>query len=252
VDMVTRNSRFDDQLFELTLNRPKGNILDTAMMVALQRGLDWVASQPRAKLVVIRGADKHFCFGASVAEHAPGAVDGMLPGFHRLIEHVLAFPVPSLAAVSGQCLGGGFELALACSMMMADQSAAFAVPEIQLGVFPPVAAALLPPALAARMVLTGASHKVETLQAAGLLTEVCAIGELEAALEHFFETQLSPMSASSLRIAQRAAGMAKLSGFRQLIPELERLYLGELMATADAKEGISAFLDKRQPQWQNQ
>ena len=148
--------RFDGQVLEVALNAPPANILSAAMMTELRGLLAAERAPSRRKAIVLRGAGAHFCYGASVAEHTADEVGQMLPVFHALIGELLEHPVPTIAQVSGRCLGGGFELALACTFLCADDSARFAVPEIQLGVFPPVAAVLLPQmagTLGPRMVL---------------------------------------------------------------------------------------------------
>jgi cyclohexa-1,5-dienecarbonyl-CoA hydratase len=239
------------QLREIRLDTPPANILTAAMMAEISRELENAAAEANLKLLVISGGGQHFCYGASVQEHSPDTVGAMLPAFHRLIEQIMDHPLPTLAKVRGQCLGGGFELALACSFLFAETGSKFAVPEIQLGVFPPVAAALLPPTAAAQMILSGAPVSPVELQRAGLLTAIADPGELDADVTQYIESQILPRSASSLRIAHRALRLVQLKRFRSVIGELEALYLEDLMATHDAVEGIASFLERRQPQWSN-
>jgi cyclohexa-1,5-dienecarbonyl-CoA hydratase len=243
--------RFDGQVLEVALNAPKANILDAAMMAELRALLAAERGSTGRKAIVLRGAGAHFCFGASVPEHQQDQVGAMLPQFHALIDDLLAHPVPTIAQVSGFCLGGGFELALACSLLFADDSSRFAVPEIQLGVFPPVAAVLLPALGAAmlgqRLVLSGESVDAGVLESFGLLA---GRGDsAEAAASAWIEQQILPRSASSLRLAHRAARAVVLAQFRAHIGAVERLYLDQLMATHDANEGIAAFMAKRPPAW---
>ncbi len=240
-----------DQVFEIQLNAPPANILSAAMMTEISAALESAAADRNLKVIVISGAGEHFCYGASVEEHAPGTVADMLGVFHSLVEKILDHPLPTLAKVHGFCLGGGFELALACSLLIADQEAKFAVPEIQLGVFPPVAAALLPTTLASHLILSGVRLSAHQLQQAGLLTEIAENGALESTVEHYVENRLLPRSASSLRFAHRALRMVELTRFRSVIGDLESLYLRELMASHDAVEGIQSFLQKRPPEWKN-
>src|SRR5204862_2146916 len=126
---------------------------------ALARALETLAENPRLKLVTIEGAGADFSFGASIPEHAPAEIGRVLPEFHALIDALLDLPVATAALVRGRCLGGGFEIALACDFIFAEQSAVFGLPEIALGVFPPAAAALLPPragpARATSAIITG-------------------------------------------------------------------------------------------------
>ena len=132
----------DGTLLRLELNQPKGNVLTLAMMQALSKELDAQKDNTHLRAVIVRGAGKHFSFGASVEEHKKEQAPSMLAGFHAMIRQVAAYPVPVIALVEGSCLGGSFELILACHMVFASPSAALGCPEIKLGVFPPVLAAI--------------------------------------------------------------------------------------------------------------
>jgi len=248
---ITLNHAYAGQVLEITLDAPPANVLSAAMMGEISSILEQAAAEPDLKLLRFVGAGKHFSYGASVAEHAPDQVAGMLRGFHDLIEQLLDHPVPSMAVVRGQCLGGGFELALAATLLLADDTAMLGVPEIRLGVFPPVAAALLPTPLAARMILGGQACPASELQSTGVVTSVSHPEALDGAVTAIVEQQILPLSASSLRFAHRALRKGQLARFRALIGELESLYLDELMASQDAREGIQSFLDKRPPRWSN-
>lgn len=246
---------YDGQVTQIRLAMPPANILSARMMGELSAQLDEAIRRPRLKLIVLTGEGRHFSYGASVEEHLPGKVDEMLPGFHRLIGRIIDLPVPTLAGVSGLCLGGGFELALACSFLIAEEGAQFGVPEIQLGVFPPVAAALLPQratgVLGMRLILTGEKVGAKALQEGGLVHSLCAAGGLEREIAAFIEAQILPKSASSLRLAHRAARAVVSEQYGRAIATLEQLYLGPLMDTHDAVEGITSFVEKRAPQWRD-
>lgn len=247
--------KYDGQVVEVILNDPPANILTAAMMADIRDFLHADLAQQDRKLVLFKGAGEHFCFGASVAEHTREQVNDMLPGFHMMIGDILAHPVPSMAKVSGLCLGGGFELALACGLIFAGERAKFAVPEIQLGVFPPVAAALLPhlgsSVMASHMVLSGAKMTARDMLDCGIVNSVSPEQELDQAVESYMEKNILPRSASSLRFANRAVRMAINSIYRQHIGDLERLYLDELMISHDANEGIDCFIAKRKANWNN-
>jgi cyclohexa-1,5-dienecarbonyl-CoA hydratase len=162
-------------------------------------------------------------------------------------------PAPTIAAVRGQCLGGGFELALACDLIVTEDSAQFGLPEIKLGVFPPAGAALLPlrigSARAAEMVLTGTSSTAAQAAAAGLINKVFPNGELEPQLDGWLQRDFLPRSAPALRFAAQAARRSLMRALEVDLPALERIYLDELMQAADASEGVLAFMEKRQPCW---
>lgn len=238
-----------------TLFHPKGNIVTAEMVGALRTGLETIADNPHLKLITIEGAGSDFSFGASIPEHAPDRIGDVLPEMHRLIDDLLDAPAATAALVRGRCLGGGFELALACDFIFAADDATFGLPEIALGVFPPAAAALLPlrigAARATRAVLTGAPRPAVEWRDAGLLEFVVSAETLDAEVERWFVTHLAPRSAAALRHAVAAARMELAGRVRQTLPELERLYLDELMRTHDAAEGIAAFIARRAPEWTN-
>jgi cyclohexa-1,5-dienecarbonyl-CoA hydratase len=162
-------------------------------------------------------------------------------------------PAPTAALVRGRCLGGGFEVALACDLIFAGTTAMLGVPEVSLGVFPPAAAALLPLRVgatrAASAVLTGRTASADTWAAAGLIELTAPPQELEAAVDHWFDANLAPRSAVALGCAALATRATSRRQLDTVLPELETLYLDRLMRSRDAVEGIEAFLEKRPPVW---
>jgi cyclohexa-1,5-dienecarbonyl-CoA hydratase len=235
------------------LFHPTGNIITADMIEALRAALDGASREPHLKLITIEGEGTDFSFGASVHEHVPGEIDRVLPLMHRLVEDLLEAPAPTAAVVRGRCLGGGFELALACDFIFAAEDAVFGLPEIALGVFPPAGAALLPVrvggARATRTILTGASSRASEWNAAGLLEFMASAATLETEVERWVARHIAPRSAAALRHAAAAARTGLLAHVRATLPELERLYLRDLMRTHDAVEGITAFIQKRPPAW---
>ncbi|MEK6706892.1 MAG: enoyl-CoA hydratase/isomerase family protein [Bdellovibrionota bacterium] len=251
--LIKYENRYDGQVKAILLNSPPSNVLTAKMIAEIQAALADSEKDAATKLVIIGSVGQNFSFGASVEEHLPEKVGGMLPAFHRMIGDLIGCKVPTLAQVQGFCLGGGFELALACGFIFADPNAKFAVPEIHLGVFPPVAAALLPflggGFMSQQMILTGERAGAAELMQAGLVTKVCDTGGLDAAVAAFIDKCILPKSASSLRIANQASRMTLADHYSQWISKLESLYLADLMSTHDAVEGIRAFTEKRQPKW---
>jgi cyclohexa-1,5-dienecarbonyl-CoA hydratase len=251
---VRFHSEADGQIARLTLAAPKANILDREMMEELEAALDRSGRDP-LKAIVLSSDGPAFSYGASVQEHLPQQIEATLKSLHRLLRKMILAPAPLIAAVKGQCLGGGFELVLSCDLILAEETAAFSCPEIKLGVFAPAASTLLPAKLgssrAALMLLTGAPLSAVEAFAAGLVARCAPTGGLEETLREWLEVEFLPRSAISLQSAALASRRASIRALQEDLPTLESLYLHQLMADPDAEESIRAFLEKRNPRWQS-
>jgi cyclohexa-1,5-dienecarbonyl-CoA hydratase len=239
-------------VLRLTLDAPPGNVLDSTMTSSLRQAVCAARDLPELRLIVFTGAGRHFSFGASVEEHRPEKVGAMLAGFHGFFRELIETDVPTLALVNGQCLGGGLELAAFCDWVFALDNAHLGQPEIKLGVFAPVGSIVLPwrcGAKASDLLLTGRSVDARTAEGLGLANRVLPETEAEERLDTFIREDLLPLSASSVRRARKAARWHLHRQMKHGLPELESLYLEDLMATPDATEGILAFLEKRPPKW---
>jgi len=235
----------------ITLNRPPLNILTLAIIRELDNTLNTLAEQSNLKAVVLAANGKAFCAGVDVADHTPDRVEPMIREFGQLFTRLRALPVPTIAVVQGAALGGGCELAIACDQVIAAESAKFGQPEIKLGVFPPVAAALFPQLIghqqASRLLFSGETINAAEAVRLGLATYLTADDDLQATLDRIL-TRYRNMSAAALRLTKRAILYGNDLGVNALL-EIEDLYLRDLMDTADAHEGIQAFIEKRQPTW---
>jgi cyclohexa-1,5-dienecarbonyl-CoA hydratase len=243
----------DRRVARVTLAAPKANILDRIMMADLARALDQLDARRDLTAIVFAAEGPHFSFGASVEEHLPEKIGDTLSALHNLLRRMVELPAPTIAAVRGQCLGGGFELVLACDLVLAEETAHLGSPEIKLAVFPPAATALLPLRVgvsrAAGMVLTGTSWTGKAAADAGLVAKTAPEGALEPTLAKWLEDDFLPCSPAALRHAARAIRRPIQRALDEDLAELERRYLDELMTEPDATEGIRAFLKKRQPRW---
>lgn len=242
-------------LLRLIVDVPKGNVYTGAVMAAIEAAIEAAVAEPAVRLITLEGEGRHFSFGASVEEHTADRVAEMLPGLRRLVLRVLRAPVPVAAVVQGLCLGGAFEVVMACHLLIASTDARFGLPEIKLGVFPPVAAALLPRrvggGLAQRLILTGDELDAEALARMGWAHRVCAPEQLAEQALDVFRGSFAPRSAAALRLACEATAAPLLAGLEAELCDQERLYLDRLMSTHDANEGISAFLGRRTPAWRH-
>jgi len=243
----------DGAVARVVLAAPKANILDDEMNVQLSTIFDSLEKKRDLHAIVISADGPNFSFGASVEEHLPDRIDGALARLGGLLRRIVSSPAPTIAAVRGHCLGGGFELVLACDMIIAEETAQFGLPEIRLGVFPPAGAALLPvrlgTAAATSLVLTGASWNGAHAARQGLVARMAPEGNLEPCVDAFLDEMLIPRSAAALRHAARAVRTPVMRALLEELPRLERLYLDDLMKESDAIEGIRAFLEKREPRW---
>ena len=177
----------------------------------------------------------------------------MLRKINALIMQMIQYPVPIIAAVRGQCLGGGLEVACAASLIIAAADAQLGQPEISLAVIAPAASCLLPErvgqAQAEMLLLSGESIDALRANKIGLVDEISE-SPSDAALT-WVERNLIGKSASSLRFAVRAARLDYSERIAAKLDLVEKMYVDELMQTKDPAEGLNAFLEKRKPVWKN-
>jgi cyclohexa-1,5-dienecarbonyl-CoA hydratase len=242
-----------DAVVRIAFDAPPGNILDIPMMDDLTRALRRAARAPALKVILFEGEGPNFSYGASIEDHRPARVGRMLRSFHALFRALARIDRVLVAVVRGRCLGGGMELACFCHRVFADPGARLAQPEIDLGVFPPVASLILArragQPVADEVCLTGRSFTAAEALEAGLVDEVAA--DPRRAAEEWLRASIIPKSAAAIRLAVRAARLRWNDDFLKNLARVERLYLRDLMRTADAREGIEAFLAKRPPVWKD-
>ncbi len=240
------------KMLRLRLNRPKANIVDAAMIAALDDALAAHGDNLDLHAVLLDHEGPHFSFGASIEEHFPDQMAKMLNALHGLIKRMLSFPCPILVAVRGQCIGGGLEVALAGSLIFAGQDARLGQPEIKLGAFAPAASCLLPErigqARADDLLFSGRSVSAEEALYLGVIDRLAE--DPEAAALAYFDEHLAAHSACALRFAVKAARVALVRRVAERLDEAERL-CQDLAKTQDMLEGLVAFKEKRSPHWSN-
>jgi cyclohexa-1,5-dienecarbonyl-CoA hydratase len=230
------------------LSHPPLNIIDIEMMHELALALE--ATSP-ARIVQFEAGEccRAFSAGVDVADHTPERVEEMLSAFHAIFRRLYRAEFLTLAVVRGTCLGGGAELACFCDYVIASPDASFGFPEIKLGCFPPIASILLPGFIglrgAMKMILTGNTLTAKEAKELCLINEVVPADRLEESATNIRGRWLE-LPGTVLPIARRALLPAD---FEQRLQAVERLYLGELMGTEEAREGIKAFIEKRPPMW---
>ena len=253
---VKVNYTDDNTIARVTLDDGKGNILDHIMIEQLQERLNEFGRNKKLKLIVFEGAGKHFSFGASIEEHKKEFAATMLRGFHQLFYSLRDMGIPTVAKISGQCLGGGMELALMCNVLFADKTAKLGQPEVVLGVFPPPASIILPEkiglARAEELLITGKIISAERAKEIGLINELFEDNRtMETGICDWIQSNIVPKSASSLRYAVKASRVKFNHVISNFLPQLESVYVNQLMQSHDANEGINSFIEKRKPIWNN-
>lgn len=241
-----------DGLARITLSHPPVNVIDVPMMEELVQELSAIEADQSISVVVLAGAGKAFSAGVDVAAHTPDKVEEMLAKFHAVIRAVVASRKITIAVAQGACLGGGAELAMVCDLAYTAESASWGFPEIKLGCYPLVAvtalAALIGQKQAADLILTG--RTIPGREAAGIGLANCAVphDQLDAAVRECVD-RLVRLSPAALAVTKKATYAWDSIHFDKGLARAEKIYFEELMKTADAQEGIQAFLQKREPRW---
>ena len=242
----------------ITIDRPeKRNAMNDAVLDAIRAGLAEAQADPQVTAVVLTGeGDKAFCSGADLnpdrSPFAQGLGQARQPG-GEAFRALLHCPKPVIARVNGICLAGGMGLLAAADFAVAADDARFGLPEVKVGVFPMMVAALLIHRLGLRdrdlteLALLGEPVSAERALAMGLLTRIVPRGELDAAVDAMVAA-LAERSPTALRLGKYALGQMREMGGEQALAYAEA-QIRLLGLTDDAREGIAAFAEKRRPNW---
>ena len=236
----------------IVLHRPPLNVIDIPMMDELAQSLAEIEARPDLSVMVVSGEGKAFSAGVDVAAHTPDKIEEMLTKFHAVIRALVATKRVTIGAVHGHCLGGGAELAMVCDIVYTTESAQWGFPEIKLGCYPPVActalAALVGQKRAAELILTGRTIRGKEAAEIGLANRAVPENGVPTAVEECI-AHLRKLSPAALALAKKASYAWDSMHFDKGLTRAERIYFDELMKTADAHEGIRAFMEKREAQW---
>jgi len=246
---------FKEGVATLTLNRAPLNWLNIEMMEEINAFFEGLLKEKSLKLLVIQAAGKAFSVGVEVADHMGDLAPKMIDVFHRMFRLMDALKVPSLAVVNGSALGGGCELALYCDMVIATEKSKFGQPEIQVGVFPPIAALVFPRIIgrkkAMELILTGDTISAQEASVLGLINKVVSEASLGQEVNAFVE-KFTKLSGLVLKLTKEATLAGLNDDMNEGLKAIEKIYLNQLMKTHDAMEGLKAFLEKRTPTWKNE
>jgi enoyl-CoA hydratase/carnithine racemase len=253
------NFTIDERVATVTISNPPANVLTTPLMTELDKVMDELAANDDVKVAVLTGSGTLFVAGADIKEIASISSsqhgEELAKSGQAVFNKIEQMKKPVIAAITGFCLGGGMELAMSCHMRIAGDRARMGQPEINLGIIPGFGGTQRLPRLvgkpkALELILTGDMVNAQEAKALGLVNKVVPEGEvlkqaqglakkiaskgrksIEAALKTILEgTLLQPVS----------------NGFT-----MEAQLFGEICQTADMKEGLSAFMEKRQPKFQD-
>ena len=248
--------RIEDRAARITFARPPLNILNIAMLREINEALNECAHQRELAAIVFDAAADCNAFSAGVAveEHVEETIFQMLDSFHGVFRNLEQIARPTIAIVDGSALGGGCELVAACDIVIASERARFGQPEIKLGVFPPVAAVLLPRVIgdkrARELILTGELIEAPEAARLGLVNYLLPSNELEQKTSDLL-SRFRNLSVAALAFTKEAIDLGRGRSLDLALKEVEDLYLNELMKTHDASEGIKAFTEKRKPEWRH-
>ncbi|MEK7710354.1 MAG: enoyl-CoA hydratase/isomerase family protein [Planctomycetota bacterium] len=243
-----------DGVATVVMNRPPLNVLHVPMMIEFNSLLESVLAGNDTVAVLIRASGKAFSAGVDVSDHSADKVGDMIRLFHGIFRRLASTDALTIAAVQGAALGGGCELACFCDIVLASDRAKFGQPEVQVGVFPPVAACVFPPQIGIKKAIElnalGATIDAKEAHRIGLVNQVFPVEEFDQKVNEYLEG-IKRLSRPVVRLAKRATSLRVRRQVLEQLEETEAMYLDELMKLQDAHEGIAAFMEKRPPKWKH-
>jgi cyclohexa-1,5-dienecarbonyl-CoA hydratase len=246
--------RIEGEVARLTLDRPEHNLLNERMLTELAVGINSVGERRDIKLIVLDSAAEAFCGGIELGEYTRRRVFQLLDAFQNAFNAMLDTSKPLLVVVNGPAFGGGAELASLGDLVIATPRARFAQPEIKLGVFPPLAAAILPyilgPKLALELVLTGEVMTAERARELGLVNWLVPESQLENKVAEVV-AKVTAQSGPVLSMAKKAILGSLGQSLREGVSSTMKVFLNELGDLEDSQEGLRALIEKRAPKWKN-
>ena len=240
------------KIARLTLARPPVNVLNIAMLHEMNHHLESLMDKENLSALLIDGDGKTFSAGVDVPEHTAARADEMIETFHAMFRIMHRLPMPTVCAVHGGVYGGAMEVAIFCDIILAADNLKIGVPEITLGVFPPLAIAHLSKLIgahrAAELIFMGTVLNSEEALRIGLVNHCYPAEQFQASVDAFVQ-RFQNLSSFSLRTAKRAFRRAVFADFEPSLTVAETIYLRDLMTGHDPMEGLTAFMEKRKPVW---
>lgn len=244
----------DGPVARLTLHHPEHNLLNEVMLRELADGVETLAETPSVKLIVLDAAGKVFSGGVDIGEYTAERAFSMLDAFHAACIAMIEASQPVLGIVDGPAIGGGAELIAYCDLVVATPRARFALPEITIGIFPPLASTMFPhiigPKRALELVLTGEAISAERARELGLVNRLVPEAQLQTAVNELIG-KITAQSGAVLGMAKKAVLGGMGMSLRDALRNSMSVFLNELYRLEDSQEGLRALLEKRKPQWKN-
>lgn len=238
----------------ITLNRPDGNYLNTEMLEEIVDALDILRDDELIKALVIKGANGTFCRGVDHESLQADQIGLLMPHYTRMYDYMNEIKGLVIAGVDGEALGAGCELIAFCDVVIASHSSSFGFPEVSMGLFPPIAAAVLPRLLgrsrALDWIISSDKFSADKAYQNHLVTRVVLDEKLSEAVDKYAD-KIASYSAPAVTLAKRAVDMALYSSVMDALHITESTYMLDLMNSIDPHEGIKAVMENRDPVWRN-
>lgn len=251
------NVDIEGAVARITLNKPAtNNSLTIRMMEEIVQAIESLSGEHAVRVILIEAAreSKAFCSGVALTDATPDRAFQMVETFHGIFRAMLDISKPVITVVNGAAVGAGCELALFGDLVVATEKALFAQPEVKAGLFPPIAAIILPhligPKRALQMILTGERIGPQEALRLGLVNKLVPETELEKTVQALV-AQISEQSAPVLEMAKKVLFQSIGLPLDSAMKRSADIYLNQLMDLEDSQEGLRAILERRKPVWKN-
>src|SRR6516225_3171658 len=246
--------RIEAPVARLTLQRPEHNLLNETTLRELSTALELLSTRDDVKVIVLDAAGKAFGGGIDIGEYTAERAFQLIEAFHDTCIAIVESPRPVVVVVNGPAIGGGAELAAFGDLIVATPRARFALPEVTIGVFPPLASTILPflvgPKVALELVLLGEPITAERALELGIVNRLVPEADLESTVNNLI-ARINGHSGPVLTMAKKAIlggmGLSLRDGLRNSM----NIFLNELYRLEDSQEGLRALVEKRKPNWKN-
>ena len=243
--------RVEDGVGYVTINRePQRNAITPEALALFHECLDEAEKDEKVRAILVTGAgEKAFCTGAQLSGAVTSGGKDIFASYADLLDRIASFPKPTVARVKGFCLAGGMGFMLACDIVIASDDSKFGTPEVNVGLWPMMIGALIFRNVlqkkAMEMILLGERLSAQEALAMGLITRVVPAGDLEGEVKKVLDI-LTSKSPIGMRIGKQAFYAAANLPLQEALNFLSEK-IRQVAGTEDAKEGITAFIEKRQP-----